>query len=117
MQHVEPLRAAVARDEVSHRIIADMPDMELARRIWEHFKNIVFRTRGIFARRETLAFAPLALPFRLGFPEIVTRHACSHTSAPTPAGPAAPLFIHGIAITLGVDLARPQQNGGLHPGD
>src|SRR5216683_7301865 len=72
VEDVEALRAPIAGDEIAHRVIADMPDMELARRVWEHFKNIVFWPCRVLTRLETPALAPLALPFRLGFPKIVT---------------------------------------------
>src|ERR1700687_5845333 len=117
VEDVEALRPAVAGDEIAHRVITDMPDMELARRVWEHFKNIIFRPRRVLTRLETPALAPLALPFRLGFPKIVTRHARSHSGAPSLEWLARRLFIHGIAVTLGVDLPRPLQNGVFQPGD
>ena len=82
VQHVEALRPAVAGNQIAHRVVADMPDMELARRIREHFKHIIFRARRVLTRLDTSAFMPLALPFRYVFPEIVTRHACSRSGAP-----------------------------------
>jgi hypothetical protein len=51
-----------------------MPDVEFARRVWEHFKNIVFRATWLGANLKEPALAPNALPFCLAFAEIVSRH-------------------------------------------
>ena len=73
MQHVEALGAAIAGDEIAHRIIAHMPDMQLARRVREHFEDVIFRPRRILARRERAALLPDPLPFRLVVAKAVPR--------------------------------------------
>ena len=74
MQHVKALRTAIAGDKIPHRIIADMPDMQLARRIGKHFKHIVFRRARLGRDFEHPPLAPYPLPFGFGFSEIVTRY-------------------------------------------
>ena len=72
MQHVEALRALVARDHVAHRVVAHMAHMDAARRIGKHLEHVVFRPRADRSRaRETAALVPEALPLGFGFPEIV----------------------------------------------
>ncbi len=74
MQDVEPLRAVVAGDQIPHRIVADVADMQLARRVGEHLEDIVFRPAGLGGDLEQPALAPDALPFRFGFSKIVSGH-------------------------------------------
>src|SRR5437763_17195233 len=75
MQHVKALGTAIAGDEIAHRVIADMPDMELARGVRKHLEDIIFRPRRILARDEAVALPPDALPFRLVFAKAVARRA------------------------------------------
>ena len=74
VQDIEALRAAVAGDQIAHRVVAHMPDMQLAGRVGEHFEDIVFRPPGLGGDLEEPLLAPDALPFRFAFPEIVARH-------------------------------------------
>ena len=71
MQHVEPLRPAIARDQVAHRVVAHMADMELAGRVGKHLEDVVFWPAGLGLDLEEPPLAPAALPFRFGFSEIV----------------------------------------------
>jgi hypothetical protein len=51
-----------------------MPDMELARRVREHFEDVIFWPAGLSFGLKQPPLAPDALPFGFGFPEIVSRH-------------------------------------------
>ncbi len=58
VQHVHALRALVARDHVAHRVVAHVPDMELAGRVGKHLQHVVFRPRRIGLDRERAAARP-----------------------------------------------------------
>ena len=83
VQHVVALGAAVARDEVAHRVVAHVPDMQFAGGIREHFEDIVFWARLVLVRLEYPALTPGPLPLDLVFTEVVARHACSRHGRPT----------------------------------
>src|SRR5258708_29571697 len=74
MQDIEPLGAPIAGDEIAHRVVADVPDMQFPRRIGKHFEDIIFWTRWVLRWLKALALMPALLPSRFVFPEIVTRH-------------------------------------------
>ena len=74
VQNIEALGTAIAGDQIAHRVVPHMPDMQLAGRVWEHFKNIVFWAPGIGRDLEEPLLAPDALPFCFAFAEIVSRH-------------------------------------------
>ena len=74
MQNIEALCAAVAGDQIANRVVPHMPDMQLAGRVWKHFKNIIFRAPGIRRDLEQPLLAPDALPFCFAFAEVVSRH-------------------------------------------
>ncbi len=74
VQHVEALRALIARDDVAHRVVAHVADMQLARRVGEHLEDIVFRARAVDGDVERAAFLPDRLPLRFAFLEIIARH-------------------------------------------
>jgi hypothetical protein len=44
MEDVEALLPPIAGDNITHRIVSDMPDMELPGRVGKHFEDIVFRS-------------------------------------------------------------------------
>ncbi len=62
MHHIIALGAHVAGDHVAHRIIAHVADMDASRRIWEHFKNIVFRTRFVLLGAVDVSVFPNRAP-------------------------------------------------------
>ena len=74
VQYIEPLSATIAGNQIAHRVVADMADMQLARRIGKHFEHIVFRPAGFGGDFEQPALAPNPLPFRFGFSKIIARH-------------------------------------------
>ena len=74
VQNIEALGTTIARDQVTHRVVPHVPDMQLAGRVWEHFKNIVFRRARVCRDLEQPLLAPDALPFCFAFAEIVSRH-------------------------------------------
>ena len=55
MQHVEALRALVARDHVAERVVAHVAHVDAARRIGEHLEHVVFGPGRIVRRREGAA--------------------------------------------------------------
>jgi len=71
VEHAEPLRSSVAGDQVSDRVVAHVPDMELAGRVGIHFQDIVFWPAGRGIDLEEPPLAPAALPFRFALSEIV----------------------------------------------
>ena len=73
VQDVVALGAAIARDEVAHRVVAHMTDMQFARRIGKHLEDVVFRPCRILPRDKAAALLPSALPLRFGFTKIVPR--------------------------------------------
>ena len=77
VQHVVALRPAVARDEIAHRVVAHVADMQLPRRVGKHLQHVIFRPGRIVPRLEGAAFAPALLPLRFALAEIVARHAVS----------------------------------------
>src|ERR1700733_4335645 len=105
MQHVVALSPAIAGDEVAHRVVADMADMQLARRIGEHFEDVVFWPRRVLPRLEAPALVPAPLPFRFAFPEIIPRHVGSCGGA---AGAPRPLLLQPQAGDM--HFARPLED-------
>ena len=71
MEDVEALRPPVAGDNITHRVVADMPYMELAGRVGKHFEDIVFRPPRLGGDLEEPPLAPAPLPLRFAFPEVV----------------------------------------------
>ena len=63
MQHVEALRPLEPGDDVAECVVADVAHVDVPRRVWEHFKNIILRPRIIFASHKAPAFFPDRLPF------------------------------------------------------
>src|SRR5215469_1544445 len=74
MQHVEALRALVARDDVAHRVVADVADVQFPRRIGKHLEHVIFRARRVGLDLEALALAPDPLPVLFVFFRVVPRH-------------------------------------------
>ena len=74
MKHVEPAGALVAGDKVAKGVVAHVPHVDAARRIGEHFKNIVLGTVPVLGRGEAAALLPDRLPLDLGFLEVVPLH-------------------------------------------
>ena len=77
VENVEAIHALVATDDVSGSVSLGVPNVQtLARRIWEHVENVVFRLgriEALIARTgstEGFIFGPMGLPF--GF-ELVER--------------------------------------------
>ena len=72
MQHVVAHGAAPAGQHVAHRVVADMPHVDAARRVREHLEHVVFRTRIVVLRREDVALVPNSLPARFRLARVVT---------------------------------------------
>ncbi len=79
MQYVVPLSALEARDDVAHRVVADMADMERAGRIGKHLQHVIFRPARIGLDVKHAAVAPYRLPLLLGLLRVVTRHGAKAT--------------------------------------
>ena len=74
VQHVKAARQLVARDDVAHRVVADMADMDAPRGIGEHLKHIVFRLVVTAARDKGSGLFPFLLPFGFQGGGVVARH-------------------------------------------
>ncbi len=73
MHHIEAARPAVAGNDITQRVVADMPHMDLARGVREHLEHIVFRA-GILrpvGDGEAGAVLPGLLPDGIGGAEVV----------------------------------------------
>ena len=66
MQHLMPRHPFVARQHITHGVVADMANMDAARRIGKHLKHISARLGRIIIRDEAAAFFPNILPPRVG---------------------------------------------------
>ena len=71
VQHVVALGAHGAGHDVAHGVVPHMAHMDAARGVWEHFKNIIFRTRIVLGRAEDAALLPRGLPMLLSFRRVV----------------------------------------------
>ncbi len=101
MQHVESAGLLVARHDVAEGIVAHVPHVDPSRRVWEHFKNIIFLPGRILGYRETAAGFPGFLPFGLDVLEVIACHVESVVSAcPRPPVNRPGLFGRFIADLL-----------------
>ena len=77
VQNVVARRQFIARDHVAHGVVADVTDVDAARRIGEHLKHIilglVFRAHGF----EGFGLIPGSLPLWFDLGGCVTRHGSS----------------------------------------
>ena len=77
-QHVEALPATDVREDVAHRVVEDVPHVELARRVREHLEDVrrpatLDDVRRIGVRdREGALGRPQGLPFRLDLAGLVS---------------------------------------------
>ncbi len=69
------LGAAIARDHITHGVVAHMAHMDAPGRIREHLEHVVFRARIVGAGREGFRLVPAFLPTGFGFAEIVAARA------------------------------------------
>ena len=77
VQDIEATGALIAGDDVAHRVIARMANMDASRWIGKHLKDIVFGLTVLSlrpARPEGVTLRPSRLPFWLGFTWIVSAH-------------------------------------------
>src|SRR5271168_3756646 len=81
MHDVEALGTLVARHHVTHGVVADVPDVELARRIGKHLEDVVFWLRRIGGDVEDASLTPYPLPLLLVFLRTVARHRATSHSA------------------------------------
>ena len=56
----------VARNYVAHRVVADMADMDPARRIGKHFEHVAARLGGVVVGDKGRLVMPNLLPPRVG---------------------------------------------------
>ena len=67
MQNVVAVHAAVAGDDVADGVVADMPHVEVARRIRKHFQYVIRRLAVIVGATICFVFQPFMLPFLFYF--------------------------------------------------
>src|SRR5262249_38951870 len=72
VEDVVALGAHVARDDVAHRIVADVTHMDPPRRVGEHLEDVVFWARVLVLRLEDALVGPGRLPTRLRLAGIVS---------------------------------------------
>jgi len=65
VEHFHAGHPPIAREHVAHRIVADMPHMDLPRRIGEHLEHIGTRLGRAIVRGEGGAVVPHLLPSRV----------------------------------------------------
>src|SRR5690606_5487727 len=107
MEDVEPLRELVARDDVAHRVVARVTDMDAPRGIGEHLEHVVFRPALVAAGAEDAGLLPFLLPFRLEFGWRIPIHRMSPQSpAPSAPGMPAPAGIRRCMIATDACPAR-----------
>src|SRR5260370_38821312 len=71
MKHVKALHAFVAGECVADGVIADVPDVQSAARIGQHFEHVVFRLAGIFLGLKQSRVLPALVPFHFDLVEVV----------------------------------------------
>ena len=88
MQHLVSGAATEVRDDVAHRVVGDVPHVQVARRVRQHLKHV--RTRRIvrgrvggIGRLERLLVGPYLLPAGLDGLGVVALHAGRIRSRPT----------------------------------
>src|SRR5713226_2945279 len=66
MKHVVTVHPQVAGEGVYNRVVADVAHVQYARRIWEHFEDVILRTRrsGLGAIKR-IVMLPALEPFGL----------------------------------------------------
>ena len=72
MEHVEPPRPLVARDDVAHRVVAHVAHVDAARGIREHLQDVVSRASISALRPEQPRILPGGLPLGLDRLRVVT---------------------------------------------
>ena len=72
MQYRVAHGALEARDNVAHRVIADVPHMDAPRGVGEHLQHVVFRPRVVVLGGEDTALGPDFLPAGFGLAGVVT---------------------------------------------
>ena len=65
VQDLEALHPLVAREHVTHRVIAHVADVDAPRRIGEHLEDVAARLRARIVRLEALRIVPRSLPARV----------------------------------------------------
>ncbi len=73
MQHIVPLAALIAGDDICSGVSLEVSDMQArTARVGEHVQNIIFRFVVSFFGTEALVFIPVCLPFFLYGVKVVT---------------------------------------------
>src|SRR5580698_5579324 len=68
---VETAHPLIARQRVADRVVADVPDVQRAARVGQHFQHVVLRTRGILLRLVEGGILPPRVPFQLDLVVVV----------------------------------------------
>ena len=74
VQHVEAVLFLVPRDHVAHRVVADVTDVDAARRIGEHLQHVVLGLVTLAGGLEGQGVFPGLLPLRLDAGGVIARH-------------------------------------------
>ena len=77
MEDVEAAQPFRARHHVADDVVADVPDVRVARGVGEHLEAVVLRPRRVFRDLERARGGPLLLPLLVQLLRFVIRHAGS----------------------------------------
>ena len=105
VQDVEAAHALVARDHVGDAVVADVADVDVARRVGQHLQAVELGPRRVLRDLEGAGLGPALLPARLDLVEVVVGHGC-------PAGPAKPwMLARGPEVAGPRDGPQPASTG------
>src|SRR5688572_32677262 len=88
VQHVEALQPLQPRDHIADDVVANVPDMRVARRVREHLQAVKLRFRPIFGHFKRLGLRPVRLPFLVQFLRVIFGHDDRSRIAYGPEAPA-----------------------------
>ena len=74
VQHVHPAHGLAARDHVGDAVVADVPHVDVARRVGQHLEAVELGPLRVLRDLESPALGPDFLPARLDLFEVVVAH-------------------------------------------
>src|SRR6185312_16896122 len=69
-KHFMPLHPPIARDNVAHRIIADVPHVDASRGIGKHLEDVGLGLVAVAVGVERVGLGPAHLPTAVGFSRV-----------------------------------------------
>jgi hypothetical protein len=74
MKNIEALQTLQPGDDVANDVVADVPDVSVARGIRKHLQAIELRLAAIFCDLERLVLGPIGLPLEVEILRMVIGH-------------------------------------------